>query len=298
MPAQTGLRFPSGGTECAAWHHPGSNGAAVVMAAGTAVTKEPGTEAFAQRFAAAGFTVLAFDFRHLGGSGGEPRQVVRVPEQLADWHAAIDAAAALPEVDPARIAVWGFSLSGGEVVQVAAESSRVAAAIAQTPLADGRAVTRNGLRHQRPGAALRLTGRAVRDAVGGLLGRPPLLVPLTGAPGDVAVLTTPDARDGDRALDPDARHPGWQQAVAARSVPALGSYRPGRRAAAVRCPLLVLACDADQSVLAGPAVRIAEQAPAGELVRLPGSHYAPFLDAHEQAVAAELDFLRRHLLPG
>jgi hypothetical protein len=31
-------------------------------------------------------------------------------------------------------------------------------------------------------------------------------------------------------------------------------------------------------------------------VRLPGGHYAPFLDQHDQAVAAELDFLRRHLL--
>jgi uncharacterized protein len=298
MPAQTGLRFPSGGTECAAWHHPGSNGAAVVMAAGTAVTKEPGTEAFAQRFAAAGFTVLAFDFRHLGGSGGRPRQVVRVREQLADWSAAVDAAAALPEVDPARIALWGFSLAGGEVVDVAARDPRVAAVVAQTPLADGRAVTRNGLRHQRPGAMLRLVGRALRDTAGGLLGRPPLLVPLTGVPGDVAVLTTPDARDGDRALDPGHRHPDWVQALAARSVLPLGSYRPGRRAARVRCPLLVVVADADASVLAAPAVRMAARAPAGELVRLPGTHYAPFLDAHEQAVAAELDFLRRSLLPG
>ena len=296
--ARTELRFPSGGTECAAWHSPGSNGAAVVMAAGTAVTKEPGTGAFGRRFAEAGFTVLAFDFRHLGGSGGQPRQVVRVPEQVADWHAALAATAALPEVDPARIAIWGFSLSGGEVLEVAASSNRVAAAIAQTPLADGRVVTRNGLRHQRPGPTLRLTGRAVRDTVRGVLGRPPLLVPLTGAPGDVAVLTTPDARDGDRALDPDHRYPDWHQEVAARSVLALGSYRPGRRASQVRCPLLVLACDEDRSVLTEPAVQVARQAPAGELVRLPGSHYAPFLDAHEQAVAAELDFLRRHLLAG
>jgi hypothetical protein len=30
--------------------------------------------------------------------------------------------------------------------------------------------------------------------------------------------------------------------------------------------------------------------------RLPGGHYAPFLDGHEQAVEAELSFLRRHVL--
>jgi hypothetical protein len=33
------------------------------------------------------------------------------------------------------------------------------------------------------------------------------------------------------------------------------------------------------------------------MVQLPGGHYAPFLDAHEQAVETQLRFLRRHL-PG
>jgi uncharacterized protein len=57
-----------------------------------------------------------------------------------------------------------------------------------------------------------------------------------------------------------------------------------------------VACDQDQSALAGPAIRAARRAPGAELVRLPGGHYAPFSAAHEQAVAAELAFLRRHLL--
>jgi len=66
----------------------------------------------------------------------------------------------------------------------------------------------------------------------------------------------------------------------------------------VRCPLLVVVCDQDRSALAGPAIRAAGRAPGAELVRLPGGHYAPFLDAHEQAVAAEVDFLHRHALAG
>ena len=37
------IRFTSGDTVCAAWHYPGTNGACVIMAAGGAVTKEPGT---------------------------------------------------------------------------------------------------------------------------------------------------------------------------------------------------------------------------------------------------------------
>jgi pimeloyl-ACP methyl ester carboxylesterase len=290
------VRFVSGGTECAAWHYPGTNGGCVVMAAGTAVTKEPGTDLFARRFAAAGFAVLAFDYRHLGESGGLPRQVVRIGEQLADWRAALDCAAGLPDVDPARLAVWGFSLSGGQVLDLAARTPGLAAAVAQTPLADGPTVTRNAMRHQTPSALLQLTGRGILDALGSLIGRPPLLVPLAGRPGQVAVLTTPDALDGDAALDPDGAHPGWRQVVAARSALRIGSYRPGRSAARIACPLLVVVCDDDSSVLAAPAAAAADRAPRGELVRLPGGHYAPFLSAHEQAADAELSFLRRHLL--
>jgi pimeloyl-ACP methyl ester carboxylesterase len=143
---------------------------------------------------------------------------------------------------------------------------------------------------------LRLTGRGLLDSVGGLVGRRPRLVPLAGQPGTVALVTTPDSLDGGRALNPGNRYPDWQQAIAARSALRLGFYRPGRYASRVRCPLLVLACDQDQTALAGPAVRVANRAPRAELVRMPGGHYAPFLDGHEQAAGAELSFLRRHLL--
>ena len=143
---------------------------------------------------------------------------------------------------------------------------------------------------------LRFTGRGLLDAVGSLAGRAPRLVPLAGEPGTVALLTTPDSADAGAALNPGGRYPDWQQAVAARSALRLAFWRPGRWASRVRRPLQVVVCDQDQSALAAPAVRAARRAPGAELVRLPGGHYAPFLDAHEQAVAAELSFLRRHLL--
>src|SRR5262245_26170217 len=102
------VRFTSGGAECVAWFYPGGNGACVIMAGGFAVTKEPGTDRFAQRFNEAGFAVLAFDYRRLGESGGQPRQVVRIREQLSDWDAGMSYAATLPGVDPSSIAIWGF----------------------------------------------------------------------------------------------------------------------------------------------------------------------------------------------
>ncbi|WP_433170180.1 alpha/beta hydrolase [Actinoallomurus sp. CA-150999] len=290
------IRFASGETECAAWHYPGTNGGCVIMAGGFAVTKGPGTDPFAERFADAGFTVLAFDHRRLGASGGRPRQVVRIKDELADWQAAIGFAATLPGVDPDKLALWGFSLSGGHVLHVAARDRRVAAAIAQTPNADCQAIVRNAARYQTPLAMLRLTGRGILDALGGLVGLAPRLVPLNGEPGTVAFLTTPDAQDTERALNPGNRYPDWQQEAAARSSLRLSFYRPGRHAARIRCPLLVLVCDQDCSALPGPAVAAANRAARAELVRLPGGHYQPFLSGHEEAVEAELSFLRRHLL--
>jgi pimeloyl-ACP methyl ester carboxylesterase len=286
------VHFTSEDIEYAAWFYPGSTGACVIMAGGFAVTKEPGTDRFAQRFQDAGFAVLAFDYRGLGESGGTPRQVVRIKDQLADWHAAIGLAGTLPGVDPARLAIWGFSASGGHVFTVAARHPALAAAIAQTPNADGPAASRNAMRYQKPATMLRFLGRGIVDA---LLRRPPRLVALDGPPGTVAVLTTPDAQDSQRALDPEHRYTDWHRAVAARSALRLSVYRPGRDARRVRCPLLVLVADQDQSALAAPAIRAASWAPRATLVRVPGGHYAPFLDQHQPAVDAELAFLRTHL---
>ena len=290
--------FRSGDDSCAAWHYQGTNGVVVVMAGGLAVPKEPGSDRFAVAFHAAGFSVLAFDYRSIGESEGEPRQVVRINDQLADWDAALEFAAGLPGVDRSKVAAWGFSLSGGHVLAVAARHPGLGAVIAQTPVADGRAATRNAARHQTMSALLRFTDVALLDAIGSVFGRPPRLIPLAGRPGTVAVLTTPDALDGARALLPLDGPDDWPQLVAARSALRVGSYRPGRHARRIECPLLVVACDADQSALAAPAVKVAKRARQAELVVLPGGHYAPFLEAHDDAVAAELAFLHKHLVDG
>lgn len=291
---RTKVTFVSEGESCAAWHYPGSNGACVVMATGAAITKEPGADRFAARFQDAGFTVLSFDYRHFGASSGTPRQVLRLRKQIADLRAAIAFAAQLPAVDASRIAAWGFSLGGGYVLEVAGEA-RLAAAIAQTPLADGPAAAPNALRYETARVKLGFPFIALADTLGGLIGRPPRLVPLSGPKGSVAMLTTPDAQDGPGALDPDGRYGDWLQVIAARSVIPMGFYRPGRRASRIRCPLLVVVAEGDQSVLAAPAVRAAATAPNSTLFRIPGRHYAPFLEQHDVVVSAELAFLHEHL---
>ena len=293
------VRFTSGAEECAAWYYPTTDGSCVIMAGGFAVTKEPGTDLFARRFHEAGFGVLAFDYRGIGESEGRPRQVLPLRHQRADWQAAMAFARTLPGVDPARLALWGFSASGGHVLHAAAAAPQdqppPAAVVAQTPNVGGFAATRHATRHQKPWAMLRFLGRALLDTVGGIVGRPPLLVPLGGAPGEVAAITTPDVADSDRALNPGGRYPEWRQEVAARSALGLAMARPGRVTPRIRCPLLVLVCEDDATAAPGPAVAAAQRAPHAEVVRVPGGHYAPFLGAHAAAVEAQLSFLRRHI---
>ncbi len=267
------------------------------MAGGLGVTKEPATDPFAVRFHDAGFSVLAFDFRYLGESDGKPRQVVSINRQLADWRAAIEFATTLPEVNPDKIAIWGFSLSGGYVFRLAAHDRRPAAAMAVAPLADGPASGRIALR-RRETTLLELTGvvwRAIKDAAGALLCRDPQLLALNGERGTASALTLPDSRNGDRALNPGNKYPYWRQEVAARSALTTTMYRPARHAPQIACPLLVVAFDNDGVAYAEPAIRAAQRAPQGELVRLPGGHYAALLDQYEPAVAAQLGFLHRHL---
>src|SRR5699024_11432471 len=91
----------------------------------------------AEAVAAAGFAVLACDYRGFGRSGGAPRQVVSPARQQDDYRAAIAAAAAQPEVDPERIVLWGCSLSGGHVIEVARGRADVVADVSIVPLVDG-----------------------------------------------------------------------------------------------------------------------------------------------------------------
>lgn len=294
---RTNVRFPSGGSHCAAWHYPGSNGACVVMAGGLGVTKGPGTEKFAERFNAAGFDVLAFEYRRLGESGGQPRQIVNIGEQLEDWQAAIRHAHGLPGVDASRVAIWGHSVSGGHILRTAARTPHLGAAIAQAPNADGLDAFVYALRRTPILAGTRLAALALVDALGGRLGREPRLIPLTGPRGSVASLTTPDALNGQPTLNPDGRYDDWQTEIAARSAFVPVFQRFGREARRIECPLLVVACDRDGVTPPRPAYRAAAQAPCGELMVLPGGHYAAYEpEKFDAAAERQIAFLRRHLV--
>ena len=92
---RTDITFLSGGVWCAGWlYRPDGADSrrvpCVVMAHGFSCTRELRLDAYAERFCAAGLGVLLFDYRHFGDSAGEPRQLLDIKAQLADYRAGKD----------------------------------------------------------------------------------------------------------------------------------------------------------------------------------------------------------------
>ena len=133
------ISFTSEGLRCRGWLYvpdglaEGQKSPTIVMVHGFSAVKEMGLPEFAQRFAAAGFVTLAFDFRYFGDSEGEPRSQLFPLEQVEDVRNAITWVSDQPEVDPQRIGVWGTSYGGGIVVYTATFDRRIQAVVAQVP---------------------------------------------------------------------------------------------------------------------------------------------------------------------
>lgn len=141
-----------------------------------------------------------------------------------------------------------------------------------------------------------MTVAALRDLARAARGREPHLVPLAGAPGDLAVMTTPDSLPGHEAMNAGT---GWRNEVAARVLLDVPRYRPGRRARRIHCPLLVCVAERDAVTPPGPARRAAERAPAGELRSYDAGHFDVYTgELWERVVADQLGFLARHLAGG
>jgi len=106
---------------------------AVIMAHGFSATRSMTIDKYAEAFYAAGFTVLLYDHRGFGASGGDPPGQVNPWVQTRGYLDAVAFLSKLDGADPARIAVWGDSLSAGAASAAAAIDERIGAVVAQVP---------------------------------------------------------------------------------------------------------------------------------------------------------------------
>ncbi|BBZ46379.1 alpha/beta hydrolase [Mycobacterium parmense] len=297
MTQREDVQFTSGRDRISAWLYRPAGGTGpvplLVMAHGLGAVRTMRLDAYAERFSAAGYACLVFDYRNFGDSGGSPRQLIDIGMQLADWSAAVDYARTLDGIDHRRIGLWGTSFGGGHVIATAARLPGIAAAVAQCPFTDGLASART---ITNPWATARIFARAVRDVVASRLGRPPVMVATAGRPGDTALMNTPDAYSGYLRLVPAGAQ--LTNEVAARIALHVMTYRPGRSTSQIACPILFCVCETDSVAPAAPTLRYAARAPRGVVKTYPDGHFGIYVDdAFDRAVRDQIAFLDEHLKP-
>jgi uncharacterized protein len=288
------VSFASGDDTCRAWLYLPAGVSAppvVILGHGLGGTREMRLDAFAERFAAAGIAALAFTYRHFGDSTGQPRQLLSITRQLADWDAAIAHVKGRRDVDGTRIAVWGSSFGGGHSITVASRHPELTAAVAQCPFTDGLA---SGLALG-PMATLKVLPLVARDYAAMLRGKEPAMIPLAGPPGSLALMNAPDALPGYQALLPEDST--FRNEVAARVAPTIMTYRPGRCVHEIAFPILFCISDTDTVTPPEQTERYARTAPHGEIKHYDAGHFEFYLgDPFERLVADQTEFLTRHLI--
>jgi pimeloyl-ACP methyl ester carboxylesterase len=289
---QTLCEFSSSGIRCRGWFYEPErrrSAACVVMAHGFGASPDGPLGKTAQRFANAGIAAFAFDYRHFGASDGHPRELLDIERQLDDWNAAIAYVRARSDVDPNLIGLWGSSLSGGQVLCVAAADRAIAAVVAQVPYTDGYSLARAaGLRHH-----LKLMPAIAIDALRTATNRPPYMISGLGPPGDSSAVQT---RVSDTYESVVAKAPSWSNRVNAGAVLQIYRFRPAQVARQIRCPLLVVLSHRDHLAPAHVTMRAAQGLPYIELAMFPAQHFELYSgEIFERAVSTETSFFMHHL---
>lgn len=245
----------------------------VILAHGFGGTADAGLEPYARRFAESGLHAITFDYRYFGASEGAPRQLLSIRRQLQDWHAAIAFARAQEGIDAQGIILWGVSLSGGHVVHAAARDEDVCAVIAQYPMLDGFAALRNVHNYSGYRQIMQLLVAGTRDYLNSLFGREAVTIPIVGAPGHLAALSTPDAEPGYRAI----ATPQWQNAVCARIALTIPFYRPGFLLDRITCPVLIQVATHDTILPPSSITRfVCQTRPHMQIKHYPAGHFDAF----------------------
>ena len=229
------ITFNSEGTNCHGnFYLPNNleNLPCIVFANGFSGTMDWILPKFAEHFVQAGFAVLIFDYRFLGESEGEPRQLISLKKQRTDLRNALKWVRSQEKIDKKKIALWGTSLGGSHVIDVAANDAEIAVVIGNMPAIDAikganvkkKAEAANVSKWGIISATFRLLGAAIVDVIKNGLGLQPRYLKVYGKAGK-AFFTDPAL--AHRFEKVEAGSSTWKNKVAARFLLNPPRYKEG-----------------------------------------------------------------------
>ena len=286
------VTFVSGDTTCAAWLYLPTGVTAppvVVLGHGLGATREMRLDAFAERFAQAGIAALAFTYRHFGDSGGQPRNLLSIKRQLADWDASIAYVKAHPDLDGTA------SRSGAAPSAVATPSPSPHGTPSSVPRWPSARSPTVSLR-RRAG-----TGCLAQAAPGrrpGRRGHAPAQGPGDRRPRGGEGIAGADDRPRCPPRVPGARPRGrrFVNEAAARVIPNISAYRPGRAAKRIAGPILFCVSNTDTVTPPAQTLRYARTAPAGRSrPTTPATSPSTSATPSKRWSRDQVEFLTRHL---
>lgn len=262
----------------------------VILGHGFAAVRAFRLATFADRFARNGFAAYFFDYRNFGDSEGEPRHWVDPARHREDWLQAIAHVRSLPGIDPHKIALWGPSLGGGHVLQVASEAPPIAAVIAQVPHVSGVATTR-ALSMK---TVFQATAAGLRDIARSLLTKRRHYSPVVARAGNFAAMNNAECWDGWFAMVPPDT--SWENKVLSRVFLKIPFYNPIRNVHKIAVPTLLIAGRQDTVTPPAATKKAADRIRLAEFHLLDCNHFQPYVGAmFEKVVAIQVDFLNRTL---
>ena len=290
------VSFESKGLQCSGWLYSpvelSKKAPAIVMAHGLSAVKEQALPDYAEKFAAAGFVTLVFDYRFFGESEGEPRCQLFPLEMVDDYRNAITWVSDLPGVDPQRIGIWGTSFSGSYVLYAGTFDRRVKAVVAQVPN-----VATPESRHNRSPERWETDARTmIEDRIERYRTGHVDYIKIVSALGEPCII--PGKSAYDFFVGTQATAPNWRNQLTRESLEKMREFDPVSSISLMSPTALLLIAGENDELISFEAVkRVSEK--AGEpksLVAFPITHfeiyYEPWLS---KAADAAVAWYTRHL---
>ena len=264
--------------------------AVIIMAHGLAALRQFKLQQYAKAFAQAGYAVVVFDYRYWGGSTGRPREMVSLKHQLNDWRTMIEHVVARKSIDASRMVLWGTGLSGGYVLNLAAELPQIRAVIAQVPFVDGAETAKLYPLQQLP-KALKLSSQ---DYMGAKVGLEAKRLPVVDA-NSFSFFPGANSQQGYLSIvQPDSY---WSGEIPARALLQLIRYRPITMVEQLRCPILFIAAQYDSvSPIESSRACATQIAPHVQYHEWQMQHFDIYHDEHaDKAIQTQIAFLNQYI---